>query len=259
MASGFGGATSTPDRAGAKRGAAGFTLIELLVVMAVIAVLAALLLPVLGRSRDAAQRVDCMNHIRQLGLAAQMYWDDNHGQAFRYRIATTNDGVLYWFGWLGPGAEGTRAFDPATGALFSYLGGRGIETCPRLDYALREFKLKARGAAYGYGYNLHLSALVGQPPVNVSQLSRPSETGLFADAAQVNTFQAPASPDHPMLEEFYYVSTNEPTVHFRHGGRANVVCVDGHVTFEKPCAGTLDARLPGQVIGRLRADMLAVP
>lgn len=236
-----------------------FSLVELLVVIAVIGVLAALLLPVLGRSREAAQRVDCMNHARQLGLAAQMYWDDNHGQAFRYRIATTNDGVLYWFGWLGSGPEGTRAFDPTSGALFCYLGGRGIETCPRLDYALREFKLKARGAAYGYGYNLHLSALVGQPPVNVPQLARPSETGLFADAAQINTFQPPASPDHPMLEEFYYVSTNEPTVHFRHGGRANLVCVDGHVALEKPRTGSLDTRLPGQLVGRLRPEALAVP
>lgn len=238
---------------------AAFTLVELLVVIAVIGVLAALLLPVLARSKAAAQRVKCVNNLRQLGLATQMYWDDNAGSAFRYRGATTNSGVTYWFGWLGSGNEGARAFDPTPGALFPYLGRRGVETCPSLDYALRNFKLKARGAAFGYGYNLHLSALSAQPPVKVAQLARPAETVLLADAAQVNTFQAPASPDHPMLEEFYYVSTNEPTVHFRHGERANAAFCDGHVAAEKPLPGSLDPRLPSQRIGRLRPEILAVP
>ena len=53
------------------------------------------------------------------------------------------------------GREGKRAFDPTFGALFPYLGGRGVEICPALNYALREFKLKASGAGYGYVNSLH--------------------------------------------------------------------------------------------------------
>ena len=145
-----------------------FTLIELLVVCVIIAVLTALLLPALIKSTSSAQRVKCVSNLRQLGLAAQMYWDDNGGHAFRYRGVATNGGDLYWFGWLARGSEGARVFDPTAGALFPYLGGRGVEICPALNYALQQFKRKATGASYGYGYNLYLSAPADQPPVHAA-------------------------------------------------------------------------------------------
>jgi prepilin-type processing-associated H-X9-DG protein len=84
---------------------------------------------------------------------------------------------------------------------------------------------------------------------------------LFADAAQVNDFQAPASPANPMLEEWYYVDTNTdyPNGHFRHDQKANVVFCDGHVDSEKPVPGSMDPRLPSQYVGRLRPEILVVP
>lgn len=243
-------------RTAASRTADAFTLLELLVVIAVIGVLAALFLPALARSKSAARRLCCVGNLRQLGLAGQMYWDDNAGAAFRYRGAATNGGDIYWFGWLARGAESTRAFDATQGALYPYLSGRGVEVCPALNYALRSFKLKATGAAYGYGYNLLLSAPANQPPVNLLHLARPADTTFLADAAQVNTFQPPAAPDNPMLEEFYYVCPNEPTAHFRHDGVANVAFCDGHVAAARPAPGSLDDRLPGANVGRLPTTLL---
>lgn len=65
------------DRVAADRRA--FTLIELLVVIAVIAILAAMLLPVLARAKESGRRIYCMNNLNQLGIAAKMYINDNQG------------------------------------------------------------------------------------------------------------------------------------------------------------------------------------
>jgi len=238
-----------------------FTLIELLVVIAIIAILAALLLPALRGSKQAAQRVQCASGLRQLGLAAQMYLDEHDGETFAYLLYETNGGKVYWFGWIEDGAEGERAFDAKQGPLYEYVNGLGVEICPALDYASGHFKLKARGAAYGFGYNLHLASTNGLPPLNVSRVRDPSSMTLFADAAQINDFQPPASPENPMLEEWYYVdaadgSASYPNAHFRHQQRANVVFLDGHVGRESPAAGTLDERIPSERVGRLRSEIL---
>ena len=131
-----------------------------------------------------------------------------------------------------------------------------MEVCPAFNYSSPSFKSKALASSYGYGYNLALSAPVSQPPIDLGKVLRPSQLVFLGDAGQVNTFQPPASPEHPMLEEFYYLNTTEATVHFRHRRRANAVFCDGHVTAERPAPGSLDQRLPKETIGRFQSDIL---
>lgn len=175
------------------------------------------------------------------------------------------DGGRRWYFGVEPGfsqggAEGNRELDSSTGPLYPYLDSVGrVEVCPAFPYGSDYWKPKFKGASYGFGYNQYLSPFVrsapGQPMkptgISLASIAKPGSVILFGDCAQVNDFQPPASTSKPLLEEFYSIDDTYKTIHFRHGGKANMLFVDGHVQAFFPLKSTLDTRLKGEILGRI--------
>ena len=96
-------------------GSLAFTLIELLVVMAVISILAALLMPALGRARESGRAAACLSNLHQIGISLQLYVQDNHN-----RLPFMNDKSL----------TTTNPYPPPDVVLSNYLGNLNILRCP---------------------------------------------------------------------------------------------------------------------------------
>ncbi len=120
-----------------RRYARAFTLIELLVVIAIIAVLMAILLPVVNRVREAGRRAACMGNMRQLQIAWQTYAEDHdgyivNGQPYHWSMEE-NPGVPWLYGSDSfPGAVDRDQVEAMvrTGALARYVGDPRVYLCP---------------------------------------------------------------------------------------------------------------------------------
>jgi prepilin-type N-terminal cleavage/methylation domain-containing protein/prepilin-type processing-associated H-X9-DG protein len=135
----------------------GFTLIELLVVVAIIAILAALILPTVSRAKSAAQIARCKSNEHQMGLALSVYHGDF--EAFPMRGLTAPPGkVLAWYDQLSP-----------------YVGkakwGDGVYKCPAYKWALSlPGELNEMGLG-SYAYNAY-----GFAPDSISYAWSPTKT-----------------------------------------------------------------------------------
>ncbi len=143
-----------------RRGALpGVTLIELRVVIAIIAILASLLLPVLARAKEGAKGTQCRNNLRQIGIAARLYADDNRDTY----SCLPGGSIIYGGQWtLGPNSTTLRPPTDFQGywalGYYQYFGGnKKLFGCP--DGALVD---DYRDLGYGYPHEFWANSTYGQ-------------------------------------------------------------------------------------------------
>ena len=118
---------------------AGFTLIELLVVIAVIAIVAAILLPVLNHAQQSARNITCLNNLRQLQICWHLYVVDNNdilvpnnSVAFISPGTNVSTSNIQGVSWL-PDVDASTEINPSNiinGLLYQYNNQLGIYHCP---------------------------------------------------------------------------------------------------------------------------------
>jgi prepilin-type N-terminal cleavage/methylation domain-containing protein/prepilin-type processing-associated H-X9-DG protein len=242
-----------------ERRARAFTLIELLVVIAIIAILAALLLPVLAKSKEEARRANCTGNLRQLTLCWEMYADDYQG------VLAPN----CWIDYVGTGydksyswCEGNARMDMTTsniqaGLLYPYNKSPGIYHCPSDVSTIVNASGKPLPQLRNRSYNM------SQSVNGLGLLPQPGDPSSGAVDVHQPCFEKMSQITNPPSRLFVFIDENEATLQDdsfgypmpnygdgswwdmpsnRHSQGAQLSFADGHVEYwrwKAPMTGVL--------------------
>ena len=204
----------------------GFTLVEILVVLAIVSLLAALLMAAFSRAREQGRRTTCTSNLKQIGLAMQLYTDDNSYAMPPTMAVNAAKQMVTW-----------------ADLLLSYVKTEQIYVCPTDPMQKTTFSQ----FAISYGYNQDIGEVVDptlvtnnlRKPVSEYQIIKPAATVLVTDAGTTST--PGLSPlQWPVIEGGTFQISDAfthdtkgngflPAPHARHSGQTNVLWADGHV------------------------------
>lgn len=222
-----------------------FTLIELLTVIAIIGILAAIIIPTVGRVRESARSSQCVSNLRQINLAVKVYTEDNKGflPASNRDKLPTESGTGTTVSW----AKELSPYLPLRGKTVT-AGEHPIFVCGAAEYNGRS------GTQLNNTYTATAAII---PPGGSTRQRRALSTidnnrlsfipfimeGKAQSATALGAF--PSRTWSSLTTDAAVASANATTsFDFRHGDRMNVAYMDGSVrTMDFPSFKTLDQRL----------------
>jgi len=222
-----------------------FTLVELLVVIGIIAIIAALLLPILSRSKSAAQSANCKSNLKQLGASLHIFLSDNRcypTNVFQTKPLSLPNSERFWLGKLV--REGLGIPQPSTnfqrsgvwrcpGARWSDQMTSGNDLNGLTDYGYNDDKFNGKGprdSTNKFGLEGHYRPAPGFAstwsfiPIAENEVVAPSEMMAVGDCFEANAL---------LMRRPIEIFAEFGNILERHQGKANVVFCDAHVDSPK--------------------------
>jgi len=233
--------TSQPATNRPSDGRRAFTLIELLVVIAIIAILAAMLLPALGKAKRKAQAIACMNNTKQLVTAFIMWAQDNEERCLYSWSGNDPNGVPAWCnGSMGSVPDAVDETLIRNSPTFPYVPSLNVFRC-QSDRSAFPYRGETKPRIRSYSMNGYLgypggTVLQNRPPFRPIQKMTgftrpgPSDIFVFLDEHENSINDSHFTP-FANLKSFTDDWLDTPSG--RHGNSTGFVFADGHAEIHK--------------------------